>query len=212
MAATTKKTSIHEALANIQAKLSVPKTHKNAFGGYMFRNTSDILDAAKPLAKAEGCDITINDELVLIGDRFYIKATVSLTNADGEFVSSNAYAREELSKKGLDASQVTGAASSYARKYALNGLFAIDDTADADALNTSKEYTQPDQKTTKTTKTTMQAPQPPVQSFADAKADASNVKSRAEFQAWWSKYPTLQQNQEFLAIAQALGKKFPKTA
>lgn len=204
MAATTKKASIHEALANIQAKLSVPKTHKNAFGGYMFRNTSDILDAAKPLAKAEGCDITINDELVLVGDRFYIKATVSLTNADGEFVSSNAYAREELSKKGLDASQVTGAASSYARKYALNGLFAIDDTADADQLNTSKEYTQP-------AKPATQAPQPPVQTIADAKATAAQVKSREDFIAWWAKYPTLQSKQEFLAMAQELGKKFPKS-
>lgn len=190
-----KETSINEALANIQAKLSVPKTHKNQFGGYLFRNTSDILDAAKPLAKAENCNISINDELVMIGDRFYIKATASLTNARGESVSTNAYAREELSKKGLDASQVTGAASSYARKYALNGLFAIDDTADADTLNTSKGYTQPDN----------------TAALATAKSDSANIKSRDDFEAWWVKYPNLQQNQEFLTMAQELGKKFPKT-
>lgn len=207
MATTTKKTSIHEALVNIQTTLNVPKTHENKFGGYKYRNTSDILDAVKPLAKKEGCDVIINDDLVMVGNRIYIKATVTLTNSEGESISTAAFAREEESKRGMDASQVTGAASSYARKYALNGLFAIDDTADADALNTSKEYTQPQ------TKPAAQKQQqtPPVQTINTAKADAANVKSRAEFQAWWANYPTLQQNQEFLAIAQQLGKKFPKT-
>lgn len=194
MATATKKTNIHEALANIQAKLNVPKTHENKFGGYKFRNTSDILDAVKPLAKEQGCDVLISDDLVMVGNRIYIKATAILTNNEGETVSTTAFAREEESKRGMDASQVTGTASSYARKYALNGLFAIDDTADADALNTSKEYTQPDD----------------TAALTAAKADSAKVKSRAEFQEWWAKYPSLQQNQEFLAIAKTLGQKYPK--
>lgn len=195
MAATTKKTSVQDALANIQVKLNAPKGQYNSFGKYKYRSCEDILAAVKPLLKENSCILTLNDEVVSISDRIYIKATATLTSTDNESIQTTAYAREPVSKTGMDVAQVTGAASSYARKYALNGLFAIDDTKDADALNTSKEYTQS-----------------PEETIADAKADANNVKSRADFQAWWSKYPTLQQNQEFLSIAQALGKKFPKVA
>lgn len=132
-------------LNEIQAKLSVPKTLKNLYGGYMYRSAEKILEALKPLLNESKCTLTINDDIVLIGERYYIKATATIRNENGETETTTAFAREALSKKGMDEAQVTGSASSYARKYALNGLFCIDDTKDPDALNTSAEYTQPTQ-------------------------------------------------------------------
>lgn len=119
-------------LINIQAGLKAPKDKRNTFGGYNYRSCESILEAVKPHLKDEGCTLTINDEIVQVGDRYYIKATATLRNSAGESVTATALAREEENKKGMDAAQVTGAASSYARKYALNGLFAIDDTKDPD--------------------------------------------------------------------------------
>lgn len=126
----------------IQVALNVPKAQFNAFGKYRYRSCEDILKALKPLLQQQNCTLTISDDIIPVGNRFYIKATATLTNEKGEAAVTTAFAREEESKKGMDASQVTGAASSYARKYALNGLFAIDDTKDADALNVNAEYTQ----------------------------------------------------------------------
>lgn len=126
-----------ERVIAVQSQLKAPKNQRNNFGGYNYRNCEDILEAVKPLLKAEGLLLTITDDIVVLGDRFYVKATATLT--DGErSLSNQAFAREEATKKGMDGSQVTGAASSYARKYALNGLLAIDDTKDADALNNGK--------------------------------------------------------------------------
>lgn len=119
-------------LAEIQAKLNAPKGQFNSFGKYKYRSCEDILSAVKPLLN--GSTLTISDEIVLIGDRFYVKATASLFDGETE-AKTSAYAREPLEKKGLDASQITGSTSSYARKYALNGLFAIDDTKDADTMD-----------------------------------------------------------------------------
>lgn len=118
-------------LIEIQKELKAPKGQYNSFGKYKYRSAEDILEAVKPLLHKHGCQLTLSDEIVLIGDRFYVKATASIT-VDGEAVYVNAYAREDLDKKGMDGSQITGTASSYARKYALNGLFLIDDTKDAD--------------------------------------------------------------------------------
>ena len=126
----------------IQSKLKAPKGNYNSFGKYKYRSAEDILEAVKPLLNEENCVLTLSDEIVQVGDRYYIKATCTLVNSDGQIVETSAFAREEETKKGMDASQITGTASSYARKYALNGLFCIDDTKDADALNTSAEYTQ----------------------------------------------------------------------
>ena len=127
---------VHQKLAAIQAALKAPKSQFNKFGGYKYRKAEDILEAVKPLLKEYGCTLTCTDELQLIGDRYYIKATATITNSeDGVSVSTTAYAREEEEKKGMDGSQVTGASSSYARKYALNGLLCIDDTADSDTTN-----------------------------------------------------------------------------
>lgn len=129
-------------LVNIQAKLNAPKNQRNSFGGYNYRSCEDILQAVKPLLGEEKCTLTISDDIVCIADRVYVKACVTIKNEKGETESTIAFAREPLSKKGQDDSQVTGATSSYARKYALNGLFCIDDNKDADALNTSKEFTE----------------------------------------------------------------------
>lgn len=128
---------ILEKLLNIQQELRAPKGQYNDFGKYSYRSCEDILEAVKPLLKANNCTLTIGDELVNVGERYYIRATARLTDAEnsGSYYENTAYAREPEDKKGADASQITGACSSYARKYALNGLFCIDDVKDADATN-----------------------------------------------------------------------------
>ena len=120
-------------LVRIQHELKAPKNNFNNFGKYNYRSCEDILEAVKPLLAKEECTLTLTDDVVLIGDRFYIKATATITDGtELNTVSVTAFARESKEKKGMDDSQVTGTASSYARKYALNGLFLIDDTKDAD--------------------------------------------------------------------------------
>ena len=124
-----------EKLLAVQAELKAPKGQYNSFGKYKYRSCEDILEAVKPLLKKHGASITISDELVQIGNRIYVKATATFWNADGTGgvnIENTAFAREPDTKKGMDDSQVTGTASSYARKYALNGLLLIDDTKDAD--------------------------------------------------------------------------------
>ena len=123
------------SLAKIQAQLKAPKTQYNSFGKYNYRKAEDILEAVKPLLAAEGLVLTLTDKLELIGDRYYVKATAMVGNANSDSIYCEAYAREEEHKSGMDAAQVTGSASSYARKYALNGLFCIDDTDDPDTTN-----------------------------------------------------------------------------
>lgn len=118
-------------LLEIQHRLKAPKGQYNSFGKYKYRSCEDILEAVKPILNDVGCTLTLSDEIVLIGDRFYVKATALLIGADTNH-QVTAYAREDEDKKGMDGSQITGTASSYARKYALNGLFCIDDTKDAD--------------------------------------------------------------------------------
>ena len=122
-------------LAEIQQKLKAPKSQFNEFGKYNYRNCEDILNALKPILADYNAAIVITDDLVLIGNRYYVKATASLVNNLNTLASATAWARETETKKGMDEAQITGSASSYARKYALNGLFAIDDNKDADATN-----------------------------------------------------------------------------
>ena len=122
-------------LISIQSELKAPKTQFNKFGGYKYRKAEDILEAVKPLLAKQKCTLIITDDIVLVGNRIYVKATATIKNEKGECETSTGWAREEETKKGMDGSQITGASSSYARKYALNGLFAIDDTADSDATN-----------------------------------------------------------------------------
>jgi hypothetical protein len=125
--------TIYEILADMQKRLKAPKGQWNNFGKYHYRSCEDILEAVKELNA--DCAVVIEDEMVMVGDRIYIKATASVIDKDGNKVSTSAFAREAESKKGMDEAQVTGATSSYARKYALNALFAIDDAKDADSTN-----------------------------------------------------------------------------
>lgn len=145
-------------LIAIQSKLKATKGRWNSFGKYHYRSCEDILEAVKPLCAEEGCILLIADEMVLVGERYYIKATATLKTPDAEFTTTG-YARESDDKKGMDASQITGTASSYARKYALNGLFCIDDNKDAD----TDEYRH--------------------ENNAKAKTASKPVKSRAELEA-----------------------------
>ena len=132
--------AIHEKLLKIQSSISVPKNQHNKFGNYDYRSCEDILSALKPLLKEVKCTVTVNDELVMIGDRYYIKATATLIDCEsGKSISNESYAREEESKKGMDSSQITGTASSYARKYALNGLLLLDDVKDADSNESQQQ-------------------------------------------------------------------------
>jgi essential recombination function protein len=135
-----------EKIVAIQSELKAPKGQYNSFGKYNYRSCEDILEGVKPLLTKHGLILTIQDSIDLIGDRFYVKATATITDGK-EQLSTSSYARESLDKKGMDASQVTGATSSYARKYALNGLLAIDDTKDADTMDNSKKPVQQTQET-----------------------------------------------------------------
>lgn len=138
--------SLQERLLKVQEELKAPKGQYNSFGKYKYRSCEDILESVKPLLVKYNLTLTLNDELENIGERYYIKATAKILSAEKElednrlqkYIANTAYAREDESKKGMDGSQITGTASSYARKYALNGLFLIDDTKDAD----TDEYKQ----------------------------------------------------------------------
>ena len=132
----TKK--IYEKLAKVQAELKAPKGQFNSFGKYHYRSQEDILEAVKPILSRQGMTINLTDDIVLVGERYYVKSTATVS--DGmDTISVTAFAREPNEKKGMDESQITGTASSYARKYALNGLFAIDDTKDSDAEEQPKQ-------------------------------------------------------------------------
>lgn len=134
---------IFAALMAVQAELKAPKGQHNSFGKYDYRSAEDIIEAVKPLLKENGLFLNMSDEVVLVGDRYYIKATVKVVDVvTGESVQTSALAREAAQKKGMDESQVTGTASSYARKYALNGLFAIDDNRDADTDEYARQASQ----------------------------------------------------------------------
>ena len=134
---------IFAALMAVQAELKAPKGQHNSFGKYDYRSAEDIIEAVKPLLKENGLFLNMSDEVVLVGDRYYVKATVKVVDVvTGESVQTSALAREASQKKGMDESQVTGTASSYARKYALNGLFAIDDNRDADTDEYARQTSQ----------------------------------------------------------------------
>ena len=136
-----KSKTLQECLNHIQVNLKAPKNMHNNYGNYKYRNLEGIFEGLKPLLKETGCTITITDHIECIGDRHYIVATASLRKGD-ETTSCQGWARESLDKKGMDLSQITGSTSSYARKYACNGLFAIDDVADADSMDNTYTITE----------------------------------------------------------------------
>ena len=158
-----KEKTIYEKLLAVQNELKAPKDKRNNFGGYNYRSCESILEAVKPLLQEQGLMLTIKDEVVNIGDRYYVRATVLLDDisSNGE-IAITALAREEEAKKGMDASQITGTASSYARKYALNGLFLIDDTKDAD----TDEFHRTTQENGQKTNVATQPNQPPAKKIA----------------------------------------------
>lgn len=135
-----------QRVGDIQHRLKAPKGQYNSFGKYNYRSCEDILEGVKPLLKEHDLALLIDDEIVQIGERYYVKATAKITDGR-EIVSATAYAREPDTKKGMDESQITGATSSYARKYALNALLCIDDTKDADTMDNSKKPVQQTQET-----------------------------------------------------------------
>lgn len=145
-------------LIAIQSELKAPKSQFNKFGGYKYRKAEDILEAVKPLLAKQKCTLIITDDVVLIGNRIYVKATAIIKNEKGECETSTGWAREEETKKGMDGSQITGASSSYARKYALNGLFAIDDNQDSDATNEVQHQEAQQQTQTQTQQPAAQQP------------------------------------------------------
>jgi hypothetical protein len=127
-----------EKLQLVQSQLKAPKNQRNTFGNYNYRSCEDILEAVKPLLKEQQLTLTISDDVINIGNRYYVMATVTLTDGEEKEIVK-AFARESETKKGMDESQITGACSSYARKYALNGLFLIDDTKDADSMDNNEQ-------------------------------------------------------------------------
>ena len=142
--------NIHEKLMSIQSKLKAPKNQFNSFGKYKYRSLEDISEAVKPLLAEVKATLTVSDEPVMVGDRVYIKATATITDAEDptQTIINTAYAREAAEKKGMDSSQVTGSTSSYSRKYCLNGLFCIDDNKDADSMKPPTDNTKPENKNT----------------------------------------------------------------
>lgn len=188
-----------EKLVIIQGTLKAPKNQTNNFGKYKYRSCEDIFEAVKPHLTTHGLYLSLSDELVNIGDRYYVKATASITDGKDSLTVS-AYAREEENKKGMDGSQITGTSSSYARKYALNGMFAIDDNKDSDATNEQTKHS-----------TTIPAmPEKKLISFEDASIQVQNEKllivALAEIKVVdnldklkniWIAYPMLQQNESF---------------
>lgn len=139
-----KKLNIYEKLLNIQNELKAPKNQFNKFGNYKYRNAEDILEAVKPICLKYKAVINVRDTIIQVGDRYYVEATAYITDVEkpADYIENRACAREEENKKGMDSSQVTGATSSYARKYALNGLLCIDDTKDTDSEEYQKTSTK----------------------------------------------------------------------
>lgn len=198
------KTELHKKLWTIQQTLNAPKGQYNKFGGYSYRSAEDILEAVKPLL--QNVTLMVSDEIVLIGDRYYVKATATLS--DGEYsISATAFAREEKEQKGMTAGQLTGATSSYARKYALNGLFCIDDAKDLDTDAYAKQTgQQPRQQKNPPKQQPNQKPQqqkaPPnpdevLARFCDAAAKAPDAnKLREIFGKCWKLLPKDSEQQQ----------------
>lgn len=184
------KTELYKKLWTIQQTLNAPKNQRNNFGGYSYRSAEDILEAVKPLL--QNITLTLNDEIVLIGDRYYVKATATLSDGE-DAVCVTAYAREEESKRGMDASQLTGATSSYARKYALNGLFCIDDAKDPDTDAYAKQTGQQPRQQKAPPKQQQKAPPNPdevLARFCDAAAKAPDEKALKDiFAKCWKLLP-----------------------
>lgn len=196
MSTKEKKTDIEKSFAErvviVQKELKAPKSQYNSFGKYRYRNAEDILNSVKPLLAVNDLILTLSDELIALGSRIYVKATATLQDCNtANAISVDAYAREDEVKKGMDGSQITGAASSYARKYALNGLFLIDDTKDADATNDG----------------THEANNNRLQEALNLIAQANN---RETLNKIWNTYTDFHLNEKFSQTMADACKKYPK--
>uniref|UniRef100_UPI004028BBCB ERF family protein n=1 Tax=Alloprevotella sp. TaxID=1872471 RepID=UPI004028BBCB len=196
MSTKEKKTDIEKSFAErvviVQKELKAPKSQYNSFGKYRYRNAEDILNSVKPLLAVNDLILTLSDELIALGSRIYVKATATLQDCNtANAISVDAYAREDEVRKGMDGSQITGAASSYARKYALNGLFLIDDTKDADATNDG----------------THEANNNRLQEALNLIAQANN---RETLNKIWNTYTDLHLNEKFSQTMADACKKYPK--
>lgn len=194
------KTELHKKLWTIQQTLNAPKGQYNKFGGYSYRSAEDILEAVKPLL--QNVTLMVSDEIVLIGDRYYVKATATLSDGE-DSISATAFAREEKEQKGMTAGQLTGATSSYARKYALNGLFCIDDAKDLDTDAYAKQTgQQPRQQKNQPKQQPQQQKAPPnpdevLARFCDAAAKAQDAnKLREIFGKCWKLLPKDSEQQQ----------------
>ena len=201
MATTTKQATIElptmadlvKKLATIQSRLKAPKNQYNSFGKYKYRSCEDILEALKPLANEQGCTITIEDSPIMVGEWHYIQATATLSDGYNS-KSVKAYARESETKSGMDSSQITGTASSYARKYALNGLFAIDDTKDADTMD-NRQKAEPKAET-----------DPTSNELAKVKAQLKQAKTADEIKNVLSLYLYSELKEQVKELCKARGK------
>lgn len=196
MSTKEKKTDIEKSFAErvviVQKELKTPKGQYNSFGKYRYRSAEDILNSVKPLLAVNDLILTLSDELIALGSRIYVKATATLQDCNtANAISVDAYAREDEVKKGMDGSQITGAASSYARKYALNGLFLIDDTKDAEATNDG----------------THEANNNRLQEALNLIAQANN---RETLNKIWNTYTDLHLNEKFSQTMADACKKYPK--
>ena len=186
-----KELSLQESLVAIQSKLKAPKNQYNSFGKYKYRSAEDILEAVKPLLAEHNVVLNMSDRIELIGTRYYLVCTAKVIKGEEEIVSEGR-AREDESKKGMDGAQVTGTSSSYARKYALNGLFCIDDTKDADTDEYTKQQAAPKQQAKQAAKPAQPAPQPypelDMEKELLAESEANQAQSSTELTAIWNKY------------------------
>lgn len=173
----SEKNTVLAKLRQVQMKLKAPKSQINSFGGYKYRNCEDILEAVKPLLDEAKLTLVLSDELLNIGDRYYVQATATVYDEESGQVSVRAIAREEETKKGMDAAQITGSASSYARKYALNGLFNIDDTKDADSHDNTQHVSKPTRKPKSSELATEKQRQLIQQKLADQGISQENTKT-----------------------------------
>lgn len=186
-----KELSLQESLVAIQSKLKAPKGQFNSFGKYHYRSAEDILEAVKPLLAEHNVVLNMSDRVELIGARYYIVSTAKVIKGEEEIISEGR-AREDESKKGMDGAQVTGTSSSYARKYALNGLFCIDDTKDADTGEYAKQQQAAPKQAKQAAKPAQPAPQPypelDMEKELLAESEANQAQSSAELTAIWNKY------------------------
>lgn len=209
-------------LVKIQSELKAPKSQFNKFGNYAYRSAEDILESVKPLAVKHDCCLTISDNIVMLGDRFYIEATARIVNAKGEAVEVTASAREAESQKGMAEAQITGSASSYARKYALNGLFCIDDTKDADytnmhgmdgtdkpKANVAPKAVAPKAIAPKAIKA--KAITPKVEEIPkEVRQRIADATKREDIASVWKDFANLRNNQEFNELVKQASAQFPK--